>query len=237
LAKNSIFKFKDFEVHQADTVFKIGTDAMLLGAFINATNPKYILDIGSGTGVLSLFCAHKFPTAKIVGVDVNPNAAALCNFNFELNKVDQRTNAITHDITAYFSTSKFDLIVSNPPYFENSTKNDDDHLVLARHQDSLPLKDLLASVARLISDTGTCYLILPVQFDDKIVQLLAHFQFYLRQKISIHSLPEQPWRIIYGFSLQECSQIIEQPITVRTSDGSYHESYKKVCGKFHDREI
>jgi tRNA1Val (adenine37-N6)-methyltransferase len=236
LAKNSIFKFRDFEIQQTNAVFKIGTDAMLLGAFIHSSAPKNILDIGSGTGVLSLFCAHKFKNASLISLDIHPEAVALCNINFKSNNIEDRAKAILQEVTTYDSLEKFDLIISNPPYFESSTKNALKHLQIARHQDSLTLASLVFSISRLISEHGTSFLILPFQFEEKIIQLLAKNNLNLIEQISIHSLPEQPWRIIFVLSKYRSTKI-EETITIRNYDGSYHESYKKKCGEFHDRAI
>ncbi len=231
-----VFKFSSFSIQQNDFVFKVGTDSMILGALIETNSPKRILDIGCGSGVLSLFCATKYPNASITSLDLNEAAVSLTQLNFVNNDISNVVEFICKDFNAYESIEKFDLIISNPPYFVNSTKSEKSHLEIARHQDSLSIETLLVQAETFLTSTGELMLILPFEFDAIVMSLAKQINLHCNRKIEINSLPNQPWRISYVFSrIMSTSKATE--LTVRNPDGSYHDSYKLLCAKYHDREI
>jgi tRNA1Val (adenine37-N6)-methyltransferase len=231
-----VFKFASFSIQQNDFVFKVGTDSMILGALIESNSPKNILDIGCGAGILSLFCATKYPTARITSIDLNEAAVSLTELNFVNNGIANVVEFICEDFNRYETMDKFDLIISNPPYFVNSTKSEKSHLEIARHQDSLSIETLLERAEKYLSATGELMLILPFEFDAIVMSLTKQIHLHCNRKIEINSLPNQPWRITYVFS-RNITPFTPIELTVRNPDGTYHDSYKLLCAKYHDREI
>ena len=144
------FKFKHFEIHQDRCAMKVGTDGVLLGAW--ALGGKRILDIGSGTGLISLMMAQRYPEAQVVGIDLDAEACAEARENVAASPFADRVNIVDCRLQDYESLEKFDAIVSNPPFFLNSLKNPDSKRSMARHADSLPFRELFRGVKLLLSD-------------------------------------------------------------------------------------
>lgn len=162
------FRFKQFEIEQDRCAMKVGTDGVLLGAW--AQGGRRILDIGSGTGLISLMMAQRFPEAEVVGIDMDADACGQARENvmaspfrdrveIECCRLQDFGGAGVSKTAEALETAEglkadgvFDAIVSNPPFFVDSLKNPDSKRTMARHTDSLPFRDLFAGVKRLLSD-------------------------------------------------------------------------------------
>lgn len=156
------FVFKQFTIHQDKCPMKVGTDAVLLGAWIQAQQSKNILDIGTGTGVLALMLAQKC-TAAIDAIDVDVEAIAQAKENVEFCKWRDRIKVHHISLQKYVKecTHKYELIVSNPPYFTDSSKSPEEGRSLARHNDFLPFNELIEGVVKLLDQKGKFFVILP----------------------------------------------------------------------------
>ena len=135
------FRFKQFTIRQNVNPQKVGTDSMLLGAWSKG-NFNHILDIGTGTGILALMMAQQNPDARIVALEPDPASLAEAIENFNDSVFKHRITGVESSLQQFESAEKFDLIISNPPYFENSTLSANEHKNRARHTDQLPLTDL-----------------------------------------------------------------------------------------------
>lgn len=156
------FVFKQFTIHQDKCPMKVGTDAVLLGSWIKPTNEKRILDIGTGTGILAIMLAQK-STALIDAIDIDISAIEQAKQNAEFCKWRSRLNVI-HTTLQQFSKQtdkRYDLIVSNPPYFKDSFKPLEEGRTLARHNDYLPFEELIDGVTTLLEKKGKFFVILP----------------------------------------------------------------------------
>ena len=159
---NTFFKYKQFTVHQEKTAQKVCTDTSLFGALVEPNHPKSILDIGTGTGVLSLFIAQK-TEGNITAIEIEENAYNQALGNFKESKWFKKLEVIKDDIKCFAESSnqKFDLIISNPPFFQNSFKAEKNAKNLARHNDSLSLHELAMCVQKLLSKNGEFWVLLP----------------------------------------------------------------------------
>jgi tRNA1Val (adenine37-N6)-methyltransferase len=156
------FAFKQFIIKQDKCAMKVGTDAVLLGAWIIPNGSKQILDIGTGTGVVALMLAQK-TDAQIDAIDIDQNAVEQAKQNIEESKFASKIT-VKHISFQEFSkttSKKFNLIVTNPPYFEQSLKSTDEQRSQARHADVLPFEELLEGVLRVLDTKGKFCLILP----------------------------------------------------------------------------
>ncbi|GGO79712.1 tRNA1(Val) (adenine(37)-N6)-methyltransferase [Marinobacterium nitratireducens] len=141
---------------------KVTTDASLLGAWAPVEDARRILDIGTGTGLLALFAAQR-SSARIDAVEVDADAAAQARQNFAASPWADRLSLIEADVRELTPDGEgYDGILCNPPFFTASTPNRCDRQALARHNDALPLTDLLAAISRLLCDNGRAWLLLPV---------------------------------------------------------------------------
>lgn len=159
---NTSFAFKQFIVKQDRCAMKVGTDAVLLGAWVLPNGSKHILDIGTGTGVIALMLAQK-TQAHIDAIDIDEEAFLQAKQNALDSKYSSQITVTQTSLQHYSkeSTQKYNLIVTNPPYFEQSLKSSDEQRSHARHADVLPFEELLDGVLKLLDEKGKFCLILP----------------------------------------------------------------------------
>jgi len=207
--KSNIFRFKQFAVDQSGCAMKVNTDGVLLGVLCGTRSPRHILDIGTGTGVISLILAQRFPSAHIKAVEIDEAAARTAEQNFERSTFNTRLKLIHTSFEDYFKSNeqhKFDLIVSNPPFFIDSLRSDDLFKGIARHTDQVFFQDLLSESARHLQPDGQLVLIVPLRISEILQALALQSGLNLQRKISICSFPDSvPHRDIlsFGFSPDE----------------------------------
>ena len=157
------FRFKQFQIHQNKTAMKIGTDGVLLGAWADVQAAKSILDIGTGTGLIALMAAQRNELATIDAVEIDVMSYEEAKQNFEESKWSERLHIFHSSIQDYTKNceKQYDLILSNPPYFINSTKSKYDYKNQVRHTDNLSFEDLIESVYILLNDSGKFCVVLP----------------------------------------------------------------------------
>lgn len=157
------FHFKKFSVTHKRSSMKVGTDGVLLGAWVDVTNAGSILDIGTGTGVIALMLAQRTSSSvQIDAVELNPDACIDAQENFSQYSWTDRLHLYTEAIQVFAPEKMYDLIVSNPPYFINSYKPPDLHRTTARHTAQLSFEELLSAVLRLLNVSGRFAVVLPV---------------------------------------------------------------------------
>lgn len=185
---NTSFAFKQFTIKQDLCAMKVGTDAVLLGAWIIPNGSSNILDIGTGTGIISLMLAQK-SKAEIDAIDIDENAVIQAKQNISESKFSNNiiVNHISFQKFAKSSDKKFNLIVTNPPYFEQSLKSSDQKRSHARHADVLPFEDLLDGVIKLLDPKGKFCLILPKLEAEKFRALAEKKGLHLSKLLRIKS--------------------------------------------------
>jgi len=188
----SIFKFKQFEVDQTGCAMKINTDGVLIAAMANHTDPKTVLDIGTGTGVIALMLAQRFPDALIEAVEIDRQASETAGKNFLSSVFSGRLTINNIAIEQYSNKQKFDMIVSNPPFFVNDLKNEQVRKGIARHADADFFGMLIKKSNALLSETGKLWLILPIKQANEIITAAAAYQLSLLERIHIHSDESKP---------------------------------------------
>ena len=148
----------EYKVVQHKDMYHFNTDTCLLGEFIKINNGEKVLDIGTNNGALLVYIINKGGIAT--GIEINKDAIEICHLTLKENAL--KANIINEDVTKWQSDEKFDVIVSNPPYFDSkdeSHKSQNEHKKLARHEGTLNLKSLCEVIARLLKDTGKAYLV------------------------------------------------------------------------------
>lgn len=188
---SDVFRFKQFSIDQSNAPFKIGTDGVLLGAWADCTNAKQILDIGCGTGLIGLILAQRNQDAIIKGIDINKNAADITTKNYDASPWANRLEAINESLQDFKPASKFDLIVSNPPFFTDSKLSDNPEKNLARHTDSLSYKTLIEKSAELLSPEGRVALVLPTDVLELVLSIAEANELYLIKQCSVLPTPQK----------------------------------------------
>ncbi|MES2265939.1 MAG: methyltransferase [Bacteroidota bacterium] len=230
-----IFRFKQFEVDQTGCAMKVNTDGVLLGAMAEVNDPKSILDIGTGTGVIALMLAQRYPSATIDAVEVDGDAARMSAENFKNSQFSNRLSAHHCSFENYFEVHeglKFDLIVSNPPFFLSSLTSANNKKNLARHTDSAFFERLLKDLAKHLTERGTSQLILPLPTSELIRGLLPKFKLHLHKIIAIKSFTDsEPHREIITFGKEE-KQLQIQELFIYDEPKVYAKDYQLLLKDF-----
>jgi tRNA1Val (adenine37-N6)-methyltransferase len=238
----SVFRFKQFSVsHQ--TAFKVGTDAVLLGALTPVTvATKRALDIGTGSSVIALMLLQR-GISSAVGIEIDEAAAAEATENAQKSAWSEQLQIVCADFCNMNVISElglFDLIVSNPPFFSNALKSPDNKRNTTRHNDeSLPLDMLLKNVVSLLSENGFFSLILPVPEAELFRKKAASYELFPIEIHHIFSKPQKPEsRQILVLQKQHFPQPpTEKSINIYQADGTYSEEYKRVTKEFYLSEL
>ena len=230
------FQFKQFTVNQDKCAMKIGTDSVLLGAWTSlANNPESVLDIGSGTGVLSLMLAQRSLAKLIDAVEIDDNAYEQCVENFE--------NSIWSDRLFCYHASiqevgeeieeKYDLIVSNPPFYSEDYKSKNVQRDLAKFQDSLSFKQLISSSSNLLSDNGKLSVIIPFKEEKSFIELASKSNLFPNRILNVKGNPRSKIvRSLIELSFIH-SEIKKEDITIETSRHKYTQEYINLTKDFY----
>lgn len=189
---SSIFKFKQFEIDQTGCAMKVNTDGVLLGAMVNHHTPMRILDIGTGTGVIALMLAQRFPGAIIHAIEIDQQASETAKKNFQFSVFNDRLSVENIALEQYNSVERFDLIVSNPPFFVNDLKNDEHRKGIARHAGVDFFEMMVKKSAELLNENGKIWLILPVKQANDVIAKASEFGLSLCDRINLHSDKTKP---------------------------------------------
>ena len=227
-----IFKFKRFDVDQSGCAMKVNTDGVLLGALTEANDPQNILDIGTGTGVISLMLAQRFAKAQINAIEIDEQAAETAARNFEGSAFADRLNAVHGDFATTTPSVNYDLIVSNPPFFLDSLTSANEKKNLARHTDELFFDRLIKFAAEYLTDNGSFQLVVPLATAALIKSMLGTYQLYIQQVIFIRSFAEsEPHREIITFGKGQMS-VVEKSFVIYDTPKVYSNEYKEALQIF-----
>ena len=217
---NNYFAFKQFTVQQSDCALKVCTDACLFGAWASHqlinNPPTSILDIGTGTGLLSLQLAQKIPSAVIDAVELDPAAAAQAaqnaaatNFNIQVHNADIKN----------YGGKKYQHIISNPPFFENDLKSEHALKNQAMHSTTLTLQNLFTCVNDLLEPLGSFSLLLPFARANEVEGLAQAHGFNLTHKAVVQQTPNHtPFRVMYIFGKAAIMEASETSIVIKEND-------------------
>ncbi|VXA95720.1 MULTISPECIES: tRNA1(Val) (adenine(37)-N6)-methyltransferase [Chryseobacterium] len=224
------FKFKQFEIQQSKNVFRVGTDGVLLGSLANVDNVSKVLEVGTGTGLISLMLAQRNSQADFLGIDINEEAVNLTKSNFENSLFYLRLKNIFQDFKAFQSEEKFDLIVSNPPYFEESDSEKDK---LARQTVELNFLQLISKSSELLSENGILSVIIPSEAGNDFVRIAHENQLFLIRQVNIKGIENSKVkRLILEFSLTK-KELEESEFIIEKSPRQYSDQYLELTKEFH----
>lgn len=229
----TVFRFKQFEVDQRECAMKINTDGVLLGSIVSFESPSFILDIGSGTGVIGLMLAQRFDKAQVDAVEIDEAAYLRSKENFSNSIFSDRLTAFHHSFEKLSPTYSYDLIVSNPPFYTNSLHNPDEKKKIARHTDFEFFSTLLTFSFSKLSENGSLQLILPSDLAIEVVEKAINIGFCLKKRINIRSFEEsESIRQIIDLTKQDFSDTLEVDFVIYKSKGEYSDDYKRLLSPF-----
>lgn len=230
---NSYFSFKQFTIYQDKSAFKVGTDGVLLGACAGLSRSGNILEIGSGTGVVAIMLAQRCD-AMITAIEPDYNSFMQTAENVARCKWRDRIRVEHTDFQNFRSTGKFDLIITNPPYFSDSLKNPDARKAVTRHNDSLSSAEILEGVLNYMKEDGCLQLIMPYAEGNVFIAEAAGYGLYCNNILKIKPLPSSEIRrLILTFSKTQ-KKTVEKFLTIE--NGTRHEfteEYRNLTKEFY----
>ncbi len=219
---------------QADAPMKVGTDAMVLGASIDVTDKIKGLEVGTGTGVISLMLAQQNKSLTIQTLEIDELASREAAFNFSKSSWSNQLKSECIDFLDFQSDEKYDLIFSNPPYHISAKLNQDQRMANAKHEISLPVKPFFAKVQFLLSPLGNFWLIVPKSDEGKWIGEANAVGLFVNTIKDIAGKPNKiANRVVLSFSKNKVNTIEQSFLTIRNHNGSYSEDYIELTKDFH----
>ncbi len=216
---------------------KVGTDSVLFGAWVAGDCAcKQILDVGAGTGILSLIMAQRMPDAEIMALEIDADAAFQADENIKASLWKERMGVIAQDFCMFDTLSRFDLILSNPPYFQDSLLSSCEKRNRARHTVSLPYKELISKAATLLSDEGVFAVIIPVEYASEIRSIAYGEGLYTSRQAEVFTKEGgEVKRVMMEFSrkLQLCKT---EQIVIRSLEGTYTSKFTDLVSGIYRSE-
>jgi tRNA1Val (adenine37-N6)-methyltransferase len=232
---SGIFYFKQFSVNQANCAMKVNTDGVLLGALAGNNNPLNVLDIGTGTGVIALMLAQRYPSSVITAVEMDEAAAQTAGFNFNNSQFDDRLQVYAQSFQDYFEghpSQQFDLIVSNPPFYIQSLPSPGKQKAMAKHADSHFFKELITGIASHLTTNGESWLIAPLNTISLILSLAELNGLFMQRAIDVLSYPHsEPHRRIIVLGRKQ-TPVTTTRLYIYDAPGVYNAEYRALLSAF-----
>lgn len=234
----SVFKFKYFSIEQSRSAMKVGTDALVLAASIPRDETvQRILEIGSGTGVISLILAQRFEQATVAALEIDEASADESSFNFLQSPWSDRLHVYHADFFRYRTEKKFDLIVSNPPYYSTQNASVDERVSQSKHITNTEISEFAVKTASLLGEQGRAVIIFPYSSQTIWFEAFQVADMYPLRIIEVQGkADERPVRVIAFFGFQR-TDALKETFVVRKKDGNYSDEYKVLTQDLHDREL
>lgn len=230
---NNYFQFKEFKVQQDKSAMKVSTMACVLGAYSEASLPINILDIGTGTGLLALMLAQKYEEAIIDAVDIEPGAFQQAKENVQDSKWSGQINVHQSAIQDFQPSKRYDLVISNPPFYEKQYLSNKDNVNLARHSTSLTQADLIDTILRLMKENGRFYVLLPEVEAQMFRQKAQDKNLYWFRHLDIYDKESQPIQaVVNAFSFMELP-FEKSSLVIRDQDNNYTENFKRLLKPYY----
>ncbi len=234
---NHWFEFKQFKIHQDKTAMKVGTDGVLIGAWTELPSTGKVLDIGTGTGLLALMVAQRNSELVIHAIEIDESATVQALQNVKESKWTDRISVEHISFQEYVSSTnkRFDLIITNPPFFNSGVKAIETERSIARHADALPPEALIEGVKKLLKPEGTFAVILPTDAYEKLSSAAIHAGFFECRKLLVYpNLKKQVIRILSQWTKKEhkepeISELVIEP----WGRHQYSDEYKALTRAFY----
>lgn len=234
---NSYFQFKQFTIHHDRCAMKVGTDGVLIGAWAPSIPEADILDIGCGSGLITLMMAQRYPISHVTAVEIDSEATIQARENISNTPFAQRIEVINADFNKFHfpEGKKYQTIVSNPPYFEETlgTLASSPTRINARHTESLSFEDLITNSASLLADNGQFSVIIPYTSASTFISICAIHGLYLSHRCDVrNSSTKQFKRTLLTFTTT-ITNTIQDVLTLRTSENKYTTEYQQLTKEFY----
>ena len=226
---NSYFNFKQFTVHQQHCAMKVCTDACLFGAWLAhhaaVVNCSTVLDIGTGTGLLPLLLAQQLSSATIEAIEIDELAAMQAGSNFKDSKWHERLQVFHTDAKAFTTSKKYDLIVSNPPFFKNDLKSANIQRNLALHSDALSLEEVVSIAKKYATINGIMAFLLPYHRCNYFEKIAEQNNLHLSEKRLVRQTDKHGYfRAMLLYSQKKATPVLTE-ITIKEESNNYSKAF------------
>ena len=232
-----MFKFKQFSINQDKTAMKVGTDGVLLGAWTPINhNPFSILDIGTGTGLIALMLAQRTTAEQIDALEIDEDAYEQAVDNFENAPWSDRLFCFHAGLDEFIEEpeDEYDLIVSNPPFYSEDYKTENEQRDLARFQDALPFEELVEAADLLLSENGILTVIIPYKEESRFMALAKDFELFPIKITRVKGTPNtEIKRSLLAFSRHEITDILTDELVIETDRHIYTPEYISLTKDFY----
>lgn len=222
------FSFKHFFIDDTNTPMKVGIDGVLLGAYAEIQYNANVIDVGAGSGLVSLIIAQKFADAKISAIEINPQAFNDCNKNVMESPWRNRMEAINGDFISYDFSRDFDLVISNPPFFESGRNKTYSGRRIARMNDYLPLNLFFKKARSILSTSGEIIIIYP--FDQRFVAIKSALLngIFLKKELQIRDNDKADYKrsILHFSQSNDVTNIDISTLSIKEINGGYSHKFK-----------
>lgn len=230
---NPYFHFKEFTIYHDQCAMKVGTDAVLLGAWALQNNPKYILDIGSGTGIIALMLAQRFNESSIDAIEIDEKAVNQAKENINNSKWAKRITQHQIALQEFQAQQKYDLIISNPPYFNNQHFAKGKERSQARHTSSLSFNELLLHAESLLNDNGSFHVIIPYTEAPSFIQKARICNLIPVKHTRIaHCKGKSFKRSLLSFQKKE-APMVESELYIKDVQSRFTDQYRALTAAFY----
>jgi tRNA1Val (adenine37-N6)-methyltransferase len=235
---NSYFQFNQFTIQQGNCAMKVCTDACLFGAWVaeiirqQEKTAQNILDIGSGTGLLSLMIAQK-SAASIDGVEIDKDACLQSVENVQQSPFKDRVTITNTDVLALQSPKKYDWIITNPPFFEHDLKSENAQKNAAKHDTALQLNQLVSVVVNFLKADGFFAVLLPYHRMDECIKAAEKSQLFVCQQLLVRQTPKHPYfRCMLIFSYENTSTTVNE-VVIKNSENNYTDGFTRLLQDYY----
>ncbi|EIU7856634.1 methyltransferase [Vibrio parahaemolyticus] len=226
------FKFKQFCIEGGESGMPVSTDGVMLGAWMESPSSAHILDIGTGTGLLALMCAQRFPDAKITAVDIETTAVEAASHNFSHSPWHDRLSVQHTNVLIFSPPQRFQRIVCNPPYFNTGEQAKQSQRATARHTDSLRHDALLKCCYQLLDTEGKASFVLPITEGELFIELALTRGWALSRLCRVQPSEKKPvHRLLFELAKQPCDTQ-ESHLIIHSSDG-YSDDFVRLTHEFY----
>ena len=228
------FHFKHFSLNHDRSTMKVGTDAVLLGAWVTVKPDDWVLDIGTGCGILPLMLAQK-GVSQVDAVDIDEASIEEATINFKASQWRDHLKAYCSDIVDFQTDMRYDLIVSNPPFFNRFSKCDSERKSRTRHNDAgLSYAIICSEVCRLMKPEGRFAEVLPLDVSSDFLNTALQFGLYLHNRMTIIPIAgKAPNRVNLELGFGKTEKVREENFVIRNADNHFTAQYNEFLKDYY----
>ena len=230
---NNYFKFKQFTIYHDRCAMRVGTDGVLLGAWASVDGVRRALDVGTGSGLIALQLAQRSPEMQITALEIDPEAAGQARENVARSPWAERVEVVCGDFKTYVPVEKFDLLISNPPYFVDALRSPDARRRTARHTEGLDYGLLFRRAVNMLVPGGRLAVIFPTEVEALALDSAFACGWFVSRRTNVYTKPGKKCRRLLLEFGQTPASYKENDLYIEKAEGGYSEEYVELTREFY----